>query len=1420
MDQETQDWIMEWVNQAPTIDKEQTRALGQQELKFHMDDSLGSNMPGGSILQGIAQAGSSAKALGARAVDLVAGTDMATPMIQNQQDQQAAMAAADPGFLSTAGRSISQSAALAVPAGLVGGAPGAIGVIAGDVINQEYTKAQDKGRSDLAALGHAALQGSIEAGIMLAGGQVAKKLGLADVDSLRSVMAARSASNTQTLAKELMKLAGSAAIEGGEEAVTEALAGAASVGTGVEEKLPTLGQIGTAAGIGALAGGTIGQVETLGPRLQMLFDKLDPEVELSDNPTRREIREAGIDEPTNWEERRRLADQSKLLQRIRNTNLLDEVKHQLNDPETKDLIQAGLRRIVDEETATLNTFDRVGDTQEVDIIGETQRRLQEFDARGPSAQRNQDFMDLVRSQEIPGEGPQLPDVFNIDPVPPEIAQDAPGDVLDIIKGSRVQNALEAVRSKIRRSKDPYEYMAAVREIADRGDVSLLENTKELTEGKEMERQAWWQKLTTIDDSIPAEGPDAPIRDIGPYLQEGPELREGPDMPKDLDDLIMMKEEDAKLSAPRPQGFINLSGLIPTVGDFMDRQLGINTKKFQNKLDYVLEHGGKRDTLRTIREASIGKMKSHQQQVIFNQRALAKKMKKQGWGPKRASSTIMRALKDPQFRDNLPTEIKAEVETIRAHMDGLSRELKKSGLIPKQLAEKIGENEGQYITRSYRIFSDSKYIDNIDPVVYENAANYVKQNMEWSDGSAFTDVEAANYIDNFLEKIADKGNAGILSMAKLQKQRPTLFKKRGDLAKPIRELLGEETDPERAYIDTISKLTKMVEAGKALNQVYKIGKDNGWIYDHPTQPKLLQFKGQEYGALDGKWAQHDIYQDIKDYMDSISKQESPFVELAYKAMTFPKAAATVLSVSSAMRNLASATVLMQAQGLNVVKVVKALGQAGKVAGTGIADKANITVESQREKFLEAIEYGVIDSNVDIGVIENTAAKLADMAQQVGDWSWKKPGQWPTKIMKLASEIYQSPDSLMKYVQWTVEQDTYREAFPDASDAEIKSITAEIVKQVQPTYARLPKAIQGIRRGKWIAPFIAFTSEIARTFINTHRLAEREISSGNPVLVKRGWMRRVIHGATAGFFFHGMQAVSMWLADVDWQEDEDRRLSDAPWNENQLKWYSGDGETAYSLGFVDPWKDVHAAANALIRSGEPGQTGPWGFVKEAGSSLLQPELFLGQMVEAWTGNKTSGGRVWNDGDTESEKLGKMAWHMAKIYNPGTVKQGIRSYKAYTGHIEDSGRSYDPWGETTAWAGWRPATVNIKQAFVFQSRKYADRIRKANAIFTKAIGTRGTRSAEEVRAAREQAEKQRQRHFSHLSQVIQANMRLGMSRAEIESDLKSAGIENADILPLIAGRYRPYQPSERTLQRVRNAPNPFKRRQAVYEALYRRN
>jgi len=490
----------------------------------------------------------------------------------------------------------------------------------------------------------------------------------------------------------------------------------------------------------------------------------------------------------------------------------------------------------------------------------------------------------------------------------------------------------------------------------------------------------------------------------------------------------------------------------------------------------------------------------------------------------------------------------EILKARELIDDMSGQLANSSIPNEEFKEIIRGNAGEYIRRSYRLFEDSGYKPSED--IRQNAVDYLTNNyLRGNSSLSFEEAteKALGKVDEILREGEDATDV-MDYYEKVRKVNTEILQGRKDISEPIRQLMGEITEPGENIVLTISKLAKLNETNRYFETLNDMA-GGRYIFNDATERNGVAFAEKISGTnsvLDGKYTTPEIITALKNRESLMIDGNTGLLNGVIRNFATLKgtsqAAKTIYSHVTHLRNILGGAQFGVANGVNP------FANGGKALSTiknRIAREGNEAYDALYEEYLR---LGIINTNIRVNEFralletgyESTADTLiTNIAQKLPGYGLGK------KATEGVQDFYMAVDDFYKVANFERELTTLQKAFPDEALPVLKERAAKIVQDTLPNYDRVPKGIKATRFLP-VGNFVAFPTEMWRTSVNIIRQGAAELSSGNPELVKRGAQRM------AGFatVSSGWGLMSSYTADMAGFTEEENQaiqyLSQTPWS----------------------------------------------------------------------------------------------------------------------------------------------------------------------------------------------------------------------------------------------------------------------------------
>ena len=667
--------------------------------------------------------------------------------------------------------------------------------------------------------------------------------------------------------------------------------------------------------------------------------------------------------------------------------------------------------------------------------------------------------------------------------------------------------------------------------------------------------------------------------------------------------------------------------------------------------------------------------------------------------------------------------------------------------------------------------------------------------------------------------------------------------------------------------------------KTANEVGETGDIEGWTkISGDSDAERLKF-----GPLADKWAKTEharAFQDAPAALQSLAENKYYATFLGLKGMS--QMAKTVYSPVTQIRNGTTASFFAIANG-NLGRG-KELTESALTVFNDIFDKYKLAEKAGaiRPGEIKAVRDAEFQKYLDLGLVDTGARKgeweqLIREANQASLLGSTKLGKDAMRFIKgrrdsFANKLYQGSDDVWKIYSYKMEYGRLENAIQTAAKsrrplnipatdaqnmlefgrgANIAALTdkaltralereaAAIVKDTVPNYARIPPAIQALRRLP-LGNFIAFPAEILRTSGNILTRATKELASQSPEIRSIG-MRRLVGLSAVQFGLNtGLYNMGLWLTGSDSEQvDAYKRSFAAPWDRHSelipiASDKKGNPTEFYNFSYTNPYDYMRRPITALWNTVNKGIDNEeemlsivYDSLNESVGEFLAPfasESMITQKIMDVARNQTEFGRpVWNEADPESMKWGKRLSHLLESLTPGIspieIQAGAdsplgggllyldvraRDFPKAIGlafgadpatNRKRTGERLDALGTMVeSLSGAKTIKPQIENTLFYRGIEASQQVREAARLFNRVARSRDAKSAEDITKAYVLSNEQRFKALRDLSMAVEDARLLGISDADIVAPLKRA--KTPKYQAIMNGTFVPFFPSKETI------------------------
>jgi len=501
------------------------------------------------------------------------------------------------------------------------------------------------------------------------------------------------------------------------------------------------------------------------------------------------------------------------------------------------------------------------------------------------------------------------------------------------------------------------------------------------------------------------------------------------------------------------------------------------------------------------------------------------------------------------------------------------------------------------------------------------------------------------------------------------------------------------------------------------------------------------------------------------------------QLYHSLILYPKGlsqiAKTILSPVTHLRNFVSAGAFAAANGIFPAAIKDVSIEVGGEFITGnpmkIAYQALQTglkgTRQQNDLYQKLLKLGVVNSNVKLGDLTRLLEDVdfgSTLTSSKGMRALLRP---LSRLKSVSQDLYTAEDDFWKIFSWAMEKDRIEASFRNAGVVRGGSFTrggkelrlteefleneaADIVKNNIPNYDYVSEFVKGLRKLP-LGNFVSFPAEIARTGTNIVRRALREINEeivlpdGRTIkpFATTGYTRLFGFTTTVAAVPTATVAAFQALYDVTDDEREAIRRYVAQWSKNStiLPIKLEDGSFKYiDFSHANAYDTLLRPLQTVVNSVQDGRTDQDGMMDDLMKGVLTSMVEFAQPFiseSIWTeavadifmrgGRTRDGFQVYNDEDTDGDKVSKIMAHLVEAQMPFSWKQlkrldqSIKPVDVITkGKYDEYGQEFEFGDEFQGLFGFRAVRVNPERGLKFKLADYQKGSRDSRSLFTRVV------------------------------------------------------------------------------------------------------
>jgi hypothetical protein len=753
---------------------------------------------------------------------------------------------------------------------------------------------------------------------------------------------------------------------------------------------------------------------------------------------------------------------------------------------------------------------------------------------------------------------------------------------------------------------------------------------------------------------------------------------------------------------------------------------------------------------------------------------------------------------------LPSQMQAAVVMMRQSLDANSGELIKiieadiaellasgdptAAAKAQMLRDIIESNKGSWVTRSYKVFDDPLWFKKIPQDVLDTAYEYL---LRQSNGDHARTQRVFDELTKG-EKTAYSGMEALIKESKLGAKDLSILMARKNIAPEIRALMGEYQNPMHNYARSMLKMTRLIWNTHFLKDVLKNG-EGVFLFKDGTQPPgftemIAGVNSKTLSPLNGMRTTPEIAQAFKDALGKSSMGNVMSTLIGINGIV--KAGKILYSPPTQIRNLASAAFFGIASG--GVHLKEAIPAANIVWQQIIAKEG-----SAAKAYRYYVDIGLTHDTPNAGMVQDLMNDGDHMLRAIEYHMQDKFGvnavepmiSGGKKVHEVISNLYRGGDDVWKIIIFESALTDYMKA-TGMTRTQAERIVAKRVRDTVPTYSLTGKAIKELGRFPLIGPFVAFSSEIIRTTINSVKLIKSDMA--DPRL--RGLAMKRIVGMTIAhsWAFAAMAASKIANGLDDDDEEAIRKIGTGPWGTNSDYLFTGrndKGQLTYvDLSFLDPYNMFHKAVTSMLRN-QPWEAKLAGAAAEIYMPFVQPDIAFSGIYEVVTNSRMrSGAPIYNPDAPVGDQTMDIASHLFFQLAPGVVNPIRKVAKAMKGDLDPSGRVYDLTNEAAGMFGLRINTFDPKSSLYWRVGDFNEAMSNSRKYLGDIARDLNPRSEEELADAFKTANSMRLRAYDDMMQMVNAAKNSGLSDQAVRKVLRLSNVSKTYANALALGRPAP--------------------------------
>lgn len=608
--------------------------------------------------------------------------------------------------------------------------------------------------------------------------------------------------------------------------------------------------------------------------------------------------------------------------------------------------------------------------------------------------------------------------------------------------------------------------------------------------------------------------------------------------------------------------------------------------------------------------------------------------------------------------------------------------------PKK-AKIINDSIGKYLTRSYRMFTNSNWRPSEQ--VVQNLVDELHHKQVWK-GATRDDIQ--NMLRQYVAEVKSvKGMYPKFSFsAQGQKINQAVLKQRLNLSDAWKEFLGEIQNPTERIYQTVFRLRPMAEASSYFNKLSKVADEDGMPVvfrsyaekdafkskvlqqlqnpnlDDATKAKLefqltklSNFMNVEshpkFGELSGQIVNRHVFETLSTYDSFTDVATNPYLRSLVNAHTAIKLARTAFNPLTVIRNFVTTPAFMMIGRTSLQDIGTAwdiVKNAEHPLRAEIMRQGIGNVDQVKTEFFKEFE-NITGSKYDFGSVDLSNMGLGkidlDLAEKYGRRGFRG-----------ILDAYRLPDNLVRIGAYLSAKRRIAQTLGKAlDDDEVIRKATEFTNRYTMNYDAVAPMIKKVRQMPFANLFISYTAEMARIAKN---LVEDVVMGDKGDLARHGRMYAAAPLAMLAIMPEMLEESSeSSLSDKDRQDWEKAKRLMPDYSRTRFRYVTGRDKKTGQFHFVDFTPLIASDSfNQLVRAVVDGDTEAAVAVNPVLSWDNTPALNIA--VEQITGKDSRTHREFRGG---ADRVAAFAKEVLPPWMPSAGSEWQRFLSAHTTNAE---------------------------------------------------------------------------------------------------------------------------------------------------------